>query len=156
MYNDLNKELFRKYFSLEKRESIRIEAMNLFSDIIYFEEHMERLKKSNFRFKVSFHEKFNEKSLSMLFKDYSALGLNSDRLYDVLVIYNLTKYFINKTYENELTDEIEKDLVEMSNYWTRLYGCDSIAQFVGDFVGCSMGINSTKEKIISIIHKHSA
>ena len=77
MYNDLNNQLFRKYFSSEEREDIRVEAINLFSDITYFEEHMNRLKKSNFNFKVSFYERFNEKSLKKLFEDYSGLTLTS-------------------------------------------------------------------------------
>lgn len=155
MYNDLNNQLFRKYFSLEEREAIRTEAINLFSDITYFEEHMNRLKKSNFNFKVSFHEKFNEKSLKKLFEDYSCITLTSDRLYDMLIRYNLTKFFINKVYDNQLTDEIEKDLVDFSKEWSSLHEDKGISQFASDFIGCSHGIHSVEKKIISIIKNHS-
>ena len=155
MYNDLSNKLFRKYFSEEEREAIRVEARNLMSDITYFEEHMNRLKKSNFNFKVNFHENFNEKSLEKLVKDYSCLTLTSDSLHEVLLRYNLTKFFINNVYDNQLTYEIEKDLADFSNEWSSLYKDEGIAQFVSDFIGCSHGIRSTKDKIISIIKNHN-
>lgn len=154
MYNDLNNELFEKYFNSDERSKIWKDSIDLVSDILYFEEHMSRMKKSNFNFKVNFSEYCNERSLQILFRNYSCLGINTDTINQVLVRYNLTKFFINKVYNDELTPDIEKDLVSFSNYWSNLYKTEGIAQFVSDFVGCSHGIHLTEEKIISIIKNH--
>ncbi len=76
MYNDLNNELFEKHFNSDERSKIWKDSIDLVSDILYFEEHMSRMKKSNFNFKVNFSEYCNERSLQILFRDYSCLGLN--------------------------------------------------------------------------------
>lgn len=40
MNNELNNVLFRKYFSREEWEKVLVEARNLVSDLMYFEEYI--------------------------------------------------------------------------------------------------------------------
>lgn len=156
MYNKyLHEDLLGKYFNSNERFEIWQEAQNLVKDILFFEEYMDRFKKTKLKLKVRVCDICEEKSFKKLFKDHSVLGINNDSMHEVLIKYNLAKFFINKVYNDELTEEMEKDLADFSNSWSSLYQDNGLVEFVEDFVGCSSGISATIKKIDSIVKNHS-
>ena len=147
MYN----ELALKYFSSRERHEIRMEAKNLCKDIAFFEEYMDRFKKTNFELKVSFYKNSSQESIKRLFQKNEGHKLDEHDIAGLLLQYNLVRFFVNQIELEKVTDEMEIDIAKFSNYWSDSYGDNGIVDYISDFIDCSGSTDAITREINTMV-----
>lgn len=93
--------------------------------------------------------------MQRLFQEHSCNKLDENETAELLLKYHLAKFFINQIYDENLTDDMEKDIYEFSVYWSNLYGDNGLVDYVSDFIDCSGSIDAITRKINTIVENNS-
>ncbi len=140
-----------KFLSSEEKQKVFRESCELKEDYIYLQIMIDRNKTSSFAFELIPNK---SKLLQTLWNNYYKTSL--DDLNVMLTEYMVAKKFIEGMY-NELLESPEiKSLeakFEVFRYFQNIWELD-LTNYVGDFIGCSMGCTETMKKLCKLNKEH--
>lgn len=139
-------KVVEKFLTEDEKDDAMVEARTLQDDIEFFMLYMKREKKSRFNFSLQFSRGLT----NSFFRDlwYRYYYMFKDDLYGMLKEYYAV-YHAMHDLDDSTNEYSDSDILELCNWFQNEYSME-LVDYVGDFIGGSIGVTATKEKLMKI------
>lgn len=143
-------KVLKQFLSSEDIERGYKEASVLKEDIDFFKLYMKREKKSDFSFDVRFSKGMGTAFFNDLWDNYYRMF--TDDLH-CMIFEHMIVYRLMKSLDDNLNTYTEEQVATILEYFEKEYSMD-LEDYVGNFIGCSLGCSGVLQKLRDIKKTH--